>query len=61
LEDVWGMLQVLLGQPEVLLRAIALKPYQVLWLSTGANQLMGNNIFHPELFFTFHQLGWGAW
>ncbi len=52
LKDVRGMLQVVSGQPEVVLWAIALEPYQVLWL--------GENIFYLELFLTFNQLRWGS-
>ncbi len=58
LEDVRGMVQVALGQPEVILWAIALEPDHVFWLSILTYQLVGENIFYLKLFLTLHQLEW---
>ncbi len=57
LQDVLGMFQVLLGQPEVILWSIALEADQEFWSLVWANQLVGENIFDLKLFFSFHQLG----
>ncbi len=50
------MLQVALGQPEVILWSIAFEADQELWSLVWVNQSMGENIFYLKLFFTFHQL-----
>ncbi len=57
-QDVLGLFQVLLGQPEVIPWSIALEVDQELWLLVWADQSVGKNIFDLELFFSLHQF-WG--
>ena len=55
-EDVRGVLQVLLGQPEVILRPIPFEPHEVFWSLLGPDQ----SILHFKLFLIIHQLWWGG-
>ncbi len=50
LQDVLGMVQVTLGQPEVILWSIAFEVDQEFWLLVWANQSVGENILDLELF-----------
>jgi hypothetical protein len=54
------MLQVALGQTEVILQSIAFEVDQEFWSFkfVWSNQPVGKKIFYLELFFSFHQLGW---
>ena len=55
LQDVLGMGQVPLRQPEVIFRSIALETDQEFWPLVRADQSVGKNIFNLELFFSLHQ------
>ncbi len=54
------MLQVLLGQPEVILRPVSLEPHKVFWLLLGSDQSVGDDILYFKLFLIIHQLQWGG-
>jgi hypothetical protein len=54
------MLQVPLGQPEIILRSIPLEPHKIFWSLLGPDQSMGDNVFHLKLFLIIHQLWWGS-
>jgi hypothetical protein len=54
------MLQVPLGQPEIILRSVPLESHKILWSLFGPDQSMGDNVFHFELFLIIHQLWWGS-
>ncbi len=53
------MVQVPLGQPEVILWSIAFQADQEFWPLVWADQSVGKDILDLELFFSFHQFrGW---
>ncbi len=58
LQDVLGMVQVPLLQPEIILWSIAFEADQEFWPIVLANQAVGENICDIELFFSLYQL-WG--
>ncbi len=50
------MLQISLGQPEVVLWTVAQEPNQVLRSFVGADQSVCYDVFHLKLFLIIHQL-----
>ncbi len=58
MEDLWGMFQILLRLPEVVLWPVATEPDQVFWLFVGTDQPVCYNVLHFKLFLVFYQLWW---
>ena len=59
-EDVGGMFQVLLRQPEVVLWPVSFEPNEVLWLLVRADQSVCDDVLHFKLFLVIHQLQRGG-
>jgi hypothetical protein len=54
------MLQVPLGQPEIIFRSVPLESHKILWSLLGPDQSMGDNVLHLKLFLIIHQFRWGS-
>jgi hypothetical protein len=53
-QDVRGVFQVPLGQPEVVLRPVSLESDKVFWSFVRTDQSVGDDILHLEFFFVIH-------
>jgi hypothetical protein len=53
-QNVRGVLQVPLGQPEVVLGPVSLESDKVFWSFVRTDQSVGDDILHLEFFFVIH-------